>query len=76
MSETWQIFIIGGAMSWIAFELRALRQELTKFVTKHDCEIDMGEHCERLTRLSEKIEKNENEIKELKAKAEIWHRED
>ncbi len=76
MNETWQIFLVGGLLSWIALELRELRQELKKFVTRHECETDMQHHCDRLDDLLGKVETNATDIRELKAKAEVWHRED
>ncbi len=73
MSENWQIVIVTGVLGWIAYELRALRAELGKFVTRHDCEKEMDGHCGRLDTLTAKVEFNETEIEKLKAKTEVWH---
>ncbi len=73
MSEDWHIFIVGLAISWVGWEIRHLRQALDRFVTKHDCEQDMGSHCKRLDVLESKVDKNGEDIAVLKKGYAIYH---
>ena len=71
------ILSLGGLIAKAIFKMsdsiQGLTKALTDFVKKDDCKTDMGEHCEKIDSLEERIGNNEKAIAELKAKAEIWH---
>lgn len=73
------ILFLGGLIAKAIFRMSdsisGLTKALTDFVKKDDCKEDMGEHCGKINSLEKRIEKNEKSLAELKAKAEIWHKE-
>lgn len=72
------ILFLGGLIAKAIFKMSDnisdLTNALTDFVKKDDCKEDMGEHCGKISSLEKRIEKYEKSFAELKAKAEIWHK--
>jgi hypothetical protein len=72
------ILFLGGLIAKAIFKMsdsiQGLTKALTEFVKKDDCKTDMGEHCSKIDSLEYRIDKNEKALAELKAKAEIWHK--
>lgn len=72
------ILFLGGLIAKAIFKMSdsisGLTKALTDFVKKDDCKEDMGEHCGKIDSLEKRIDKNEKALAELKAKAEIWHK--
>ena len=72
------ILFLGGLIAKAIFRMsdsvQGLTTALTEFVKKDDCKTDMGEHCSKIDSLEYRIDKNEKALAELKAKAEIWHK--
>jgi hypothetical protein len=72
------ILFLGGLIAKAIFKMsdsvQGLTKALTEFVKKDDCKTDMGEHCGKIETLEHRIDKHEKAFAELKAKAEIWHK--
>ena len=72
------ILFLGGLIAKAIFKMsdsiQGLTTALTEFVKKDDCKTDMGEHCSKIDSLEYRIDKNEKALAELKAKAEVWHK--
>ena len=72
------ILFLGGLIAKAIFRMSdsisALTAALTDFVKKDDCKEDMGEHCSKIDSLEFRIDRSEKAFAELKAKAEVWHK--
>lgn len=72
------ILFLGGLIAKAIFRMSdsisALTAALTDFVKKDDCKNDMGEHCSKIDSLEYRIDRAEKAFAELKAKAEVWHK--
>lgn len=76
MSEDWAQLIMCGLIGWVAWELRDIKKELKMYVRREDCKDDMGNHCEQINELRERVNNNEADIKSLAAKAQVWHKDE
>lgn len=72
------ILFLGGLIATAIFRMadnvKNLTAALTDFVKKDDCKEDMGDHCTKINGLEYRMDKHEKAFAELKAKAEVWHR--
>ena len=72
------ILFLGGLIAKAIFRMSdsisALTAALTDFVKKDDCKEDMGDHCTKINGLEYRMDKHEKAFAELKAKAEVWHK--
>lgn len=72
------ILFLGGLIAKAIFRMSDsisdLTAALTDFVKKDDCKTDMGEHCSKIDSLEYRVDKAEKSFAELKAKAEVWHK--
>jgi hypothetical protein len=72
------ILFLGGhiakAIFRMADSIKSLTATLAEFVKKDDCKEDMGDHCTKINGLECRMDKHEKAFAELKAKAEVWHK--
>jgi hypothetical protein len=65
MSDAWAIAVLSAALGWGAWELRAIRNTLSRFVDKDDCSAAMSGHCLEIRNLWSEIRKQGERIARL-----------
>lgn len=74
------ILFLGGLIATAIFRMSdniaTLTATLSSFVKKDDCKTDMGKHCKEMERLSQTLSEHMTEFAELRARSEIWHKDD
>lgn len=65
---------IGKSLDTLSIQVGKLTDALNQYVVKADCQSDMCTHSDQIEALRGRITRNEQEIMQLKTKAEIWHK--
>lgn len=65
---------VGKSLDTLSVQVGKLTDALNQYVVKTDCQSDMCTHRDQIETLRGRITRNEQEIMQLKTKAEIWHK--